>query len=85
MDESTNDTTFISFICEACNQEIEASADMAGKETECPACGISLTVPYISTPGTLWGGPLTDKTGPSQAQKEAMKSRTIRIELPDNW
>ncbi len=85
MDERLEETTFISFICEACNQEIEAPADLAGRETECPACGVTLTVPYVSTPGTLWGGPLENTSGPTPAQAEAMKSRTIRIELPDSW
>lgn len=85
MDTQLDETTFLSFICESCNQEIEAPADLAGQETECPACAALITIPYVSAPGTLWGVPLVNTKGPSPEQTEAMKSRTIRIELPDNW
>lgn len=61
---------FITFICHTCHQEIEAPAETAGQKVECPACGAQLTVP---APGE----------GPTQAQLDAMKSRTIRIELDD--
>ena len=30
---------FTGFQCPSCNTEIEASLDMIGLETECPACG----------------------------------------------
>ena len=36
---------FTSFVCERCKTEIEASSDMIGQETECPACGAKLVVP----------------------------------------
>ncbi len=85
MDDQLDETAFLSFICDSCNQEIEAPADMAGQETECPTCAALITVPYISAPGTLWGEPLSQNKGPTPEQAEAMKSRTIRIELPDNW
>ena len=38
MNVEVEETTFLSFICPACRQEIEAPADMAEQETECPAC-----------------------------------------------
>jgi len=85
MDVHVEETAFLSFICPACHQEIEAPADMAGHETECPACAAPIMVPVASDPGTLWGKPTTPGAGPSLAQIDAMKSRTIRIELPDSW
>ncbi len=61
---------FTAFICHSCHQEIEAPVDIVGQTVECPACGAQLVVP---APGQ----------GPTQAQLDAMKSRTIRIELGD--
>lgn len=72
---------FVSFTCKSCGQEIEAPIDMAGSHDECPACGAAITVPYLSEPGTSQA---------LQADKaeatliEAAKSRTLRIELPDD-
>jgi len=85
MNTHVEETTFLSFICPACQQEIEVPTDMAGQETECPACAALIQVPTFSAPGTLWGSPFVKSNGPSQAQIDAMKSRTIRIELPDSW
>jgi len=85
MDAHVEETAFLSFICPACHQEIEAPSDMANQETECPTCAARISVPAVSEPGTLWGSPATKSDGPSQAQIDAMKSRTIRIELPDSW
>ncbi len=65
--ENKRNDVFVSFLCNACNQEIEASADLAGQVVDCPACGEKITVPDA------------DETPP--ALKEALKSRTIRIEL----
>lgn len=85
MDSGVQETTFLSFICPGCHQEIEAPSDMANQETECPTCAALITVPPVSAPGTLWATPERINPGPSQAQIDAMKSRTIRIELPDSW
>ena len=61
---------FVSFICTSCRQEIEAAASMVGQTVECPACGAHLVV-------------APPEQTPTQAQLDAMKSRTIRIELSD--
>ena len=66
---------------------------MAGTASECPSCGNALIIPFSSEPGTLWGTPASQPTGapagaaPAEqpATHEAMKSRTIRIELPDDF
>jgi nucleoid DNA-binding protein len=84
---------FISFRCRNCSQEIEAPLDMAGSASECPSCGNTIEVPFASEPGTLWGGPLKEQAAQPQAPslqqqeavRDAMKSRTIRIELPDDF
>lgn len=62
--------SFVSFICDSCKQEIEAEKEMVGQTVECPACGARLVV-------------RPPEQGPTPAQLDAMKSRTIRIELPD--
>ena len=71
--------TFSNFLCDRCHTEIQASPDMIGQETECPACGAKIVIP----------GPESDNvvrhvSGDDDPEAiEAMKSRTIRIELGD--
>ena len=83
MNADVEETVFLSFICPACRQEIEAPADIANLETECPACAATIRVPSESEPGTLWGKPLQQHPTMTPEQIQAMKSRTIRIELPE--
>jgi len=73
----------ISFFCKNCRQEIEAPAEMAGSASECPSCGVSFEVPFFSDPGTLHGSDLETKR--DAASIKEMKSRTIRIEVPDDF
>lgn len=84
MNAHVEEVAFLSFVCPACRQEIEAPANMANQETECPACAALIQVPAVSSPSALRDDP-ANPNGPSQAQADAMKSRTIRIELPDSW
>jgi len=72
----SEENAFIPFVCPSCRQEIEASRDMIGQPTECPACGVKLVVPAEPA------APAADATSTPE-QLEAMKSRTIRIELGD--
>ena len=65
------ENNFVSFVCVSCHQELEAPNDMVGQAVECPSCGAHLVVMP----------PETDAT--AQAQQDANKSRTIRIELGD--
>ena len=68
---------FSSFSCEKCGTEIQASADMAGQEAECPACGGKLIIPEADN---------IERHRPGDDDPDAMaamKSRTIRIELDD--
>ncbi len=69
---------FIAFRCSACEQEIEVSRALGGTESECPACGGRLAIPLHSTIG-----PDAEKRPMSHEEVEALKSRTVRIELPD--
>jgi ribosomal protein S27E len=71
--------SFISFRCDSCEQEIEASLDRAGTPLECPVCGHSLRVPLTPEPGTRWAL-AADQNREGIA---ALKGRTIRIELSD--
>ena len=84
----------ISFRCPRCKQEVEATGDMVGFETECPTCGNPITVPAQSEPGTLHGGAGEEKDSPpilhapvvSSAEAESLtpeklKGLTIRIDV----
>lgn len=70
---------FTSFVCNQCHTEIEASADLIGQQTECPACGAKLTIPDNRDDGLKrhTAGDVASTT------HQAMKSRTIRIDLGD--
>ena len=73
------DPHFTEFTCEKCHTEIEATLDMVGQETECPACGALIRIPEPKTDAIVRHGPADDDLDSSRA----MKSRTIRIELGD--
>lgn len=83
LDTASPSKRLISFFCKNCRQEIEAPADLAGQPAECPACGMTFEVPFFSDPGTLHGSDL-DSHSPNPKEMEEMKSRTIRIEVPDD-
>jgi hypothetical protein len=86
MSVQASETAFLSFLCPSCHQEIEAPAEMAGQESECPTCAAAITVPERAAPGTFWDGQSGQGHNEmSQALCDAMKSRTIRIELPERW
>ena len=71
---------FVSFRCDSCRTEIEASPDMIGQETECPACGAKIVIPDSKADGIV-----RHSAGDDDPETiEAMKSRTIRIELGDD-
>ncbi len=74
-----NDTEegFTGFSCPACHTEIEASLDLVGQSSECPACGARIVIPAGDNVVRHSAG---DNSGSSQI---AAKSRTIRIELED--
>lgn len=74
------DENFISFYCEGCHTEIQASLDMIGQSAECPACGAALVIPDNRNDGvSRHAADEIDKVA-----NDAMKSRTIRIELVDD-
>ena len=73
---------FTSFLCPSCRTEIEASLDMAGLDTECPACGAKIKVPSDDT-GSADGVVRHTNGDDDKGRTQAMKSRTIRIELGD--
>jgi DNA-directed RNA polymerase subunit RPC12/RpoP len=75
------DKRAVSFICKSCQQEIEAPCEMAGSTADCPSCGMTFEVPFFSEDGTIHAIAVDKQT--SDLVK-AMKSRTIRIEVPDD-
>jgi len=78
-----SEEAFISFLCGNCRTELEATLDMVGEETECPACGARLIVP--EPPKPVVEDPIVrhEEGELDDAAKKALKSRTIRIELGD--
>jgi len=74
------EATYTSFLCAKCHTEIQASLDMVGQETECPACGTRTMIPSPDdSDSVIRHG--RDDADPDAVQ--AMKRRTIRIELED--
>lgn len=71
---------FVSFICRACGQEIEAPVDMVGMPVDCPTCGTGLTVPLANAPKPPPAKPQASTTSP---KKPDVSSMTIRIDLSD--
>ena len=71
---------YTSFLCSSCGTEIQATPDMIGQEAECPACGAKLVVP---APAENDGVKRHATNDVDLKRTQAMKSRTIRIELPD--
>ena len=71
--------TFTNFLCGHCHTEIQASPDMIGQETECPACGTKIVIPAPRKEDVI-----RHAAGDDDPETiAAMKSRTIRIELGD--
>ena len=70
---------YTSFTCGSCHTEIQATQDMVGQETECPACGAKIVIPGPDDGGVVRHAAWDDDPD----SLEAMKSRTIRIELED--
>ena len=77
-----SEEAFVSFLCGGCRTELEATQDMVGEETECPACGAKLIVPEPPKP-EVDNVVRHDEGELDDAAKKALKSRTIRIELGD--
>ena len=73
------DEGFTSFVCGKCHTEIEASPDLIGQETECPACGTKIIIPDNRADGVTRHGFGDDDLDSTQA----LQSRTIRIDLGD--
>ena len=73
-------TDFVSFICRACGQEIEAPVDMVGMPVDCPTCGTGLTVPLANAPKPA---PAKPSAAAPSAKKPDVSSMTIRIDLSD--
>lgn len=74
------DEGFTSFVCEKCHTEIEATLDLIGQETACPACGAKLLIPDHRTSD----GVRRHSSGELDLQAtDAMKRRTLRIDLGD--
>jgi len=77
---------FMSFLCPSCRTEIEATLDMIGERTECPACGATITIPdnRETVPGKPGDGIVRHgQDDKAKARTQALKGRTIRIELGD--
>ena len=78
---------FMSFLCPSCSTEIEATLDMIGEKTLCPACGAEIVVPdnreAPAAPASADGIVRHGQDDGAKAKTQALKGRTIRIELGD--
>ncbi len=70
---------FVTFVCEACEQEIEAPLEMIGMDAACPACGSSLQVPTYDAVAKAANA---ESIQPIQSDVDH-KSMTIRMDLSD--
>jgi nucleoid DNA-binding protein/DNA-directed RNA polymerase subunit RPC12/RpoP len=77
-----NPEGLVSFRCGACGQEIEAPFDMAGAESECPACSGKIEVPYVSEPGTIWGRAIIDTKPTAPAAVPAVPALNAAPNVP---
>lgn len=69
-----NSSAFITFACESCGQVIEAETSMAGEKSNCPTCGLMVSIPDTSTPQ-----PQSEISAPDFESS----SMTMRIDLLD--
>lgn len=85
--------TDINFDCPECGQNIDAPADMAGYEVECPSCSAVILIPEQKTsesgekekvPASEPASDQKFKTA-GQVASNAEKSTTTRIELPPDF
>lgn len=89
----------INFNCEACGQNLDAPEEMAGERIDCPACGRSIVIPKptreayrISDLQQADGSRISPQQlkkeadlKPDAKARDAEKSSTVRIEIPDGY
>jgi nucleoid DNA-binding protein/DNA-directed RNA polymerase subunit RPC12/RpoP len=76
----------ITFHCQRCGQEIEAPADMAGTDAECPLCGTPIHVPTPSGQSPVATAQTQEVVSASEAETidpSALKNKTIRIDATE--
>ena len=76
----------ITFHCHSCGQEIEAPADMAGTDAECPMCGTPIHVPTPSGQASIATSQGQEVVSASEAEAidpSALKNKTIRIDATE--
>ena len=72
---------FVTFFCNACDQEIEAPRSMVGAEATCPSCGSPVFVPAEDQ--VRQKEPEQAQVGDTPSPKPDLRSMTIRIDLSD--
>ena len=77
----------ITFHCKRCGQEIEAPADMAGTDAECPMCGTPIHVPNPSgtapAAATVQTQEVVSASEAEVIDPSALKNKTIRIDATE--
>ena len=71
---------FVTFVCHACNQEIDAPVNMVGIQAACPSCGTSVYVPAEDEIPMLNA---SQDVSRGNAPKPDLRSMTIRMDLSD--
>ncbi|MCF7838642.1 MAG: hypothetical protein K9N49_08425 [Candidatus Marinimicrobia bacterium] len=82
--EEDEGVVYISFRCDQCDQEIEASTELAGETAACPQCAQAVRIPSTETiQAYLRQTELPAHPAPAPAGTELQKTSTVRIDLPD--
>lgn len=71
---------FVTFVCHACNQEIEAPVNMIGIQAACPSCGSSV---YVPAEDEIPAPDAAPAVSPDDTPKPDLRSMTIRMDLSD--
>lgn len=71
---------FVTFVCRACNQEIEAPVNMIGMQAACPSCGTSV---YVLAENEIPMRNESPDVSQDNVLKPDLRSMTIRMDLSD--
>ncbi len=85
MDSPAGETDLISFVCPYCGLQIETPPSRANQSSDCPSCARKIRVPLTSFPAGLVAVPLRRSDEQTDVTADAMKSRTICIDLDTPW
>ncbi len=75
----------IFFLCEHCEQSLDAPEDMSGEKISCPACGTKIEIPSESTIPAPPSDEIEEQQGNVPTKEEAeeeKKKATVKMYIP---